>query len=51
MPALLGGVASVVGLRATVAGAGAPVLLVGISAPLLFRLLLPPQAAAESGSP
>ena len=52
MPALLGGVASVAGLRATVAGAGAAVLLVGISAPLLFRLLLPrPQAAAESDSP
>ena len=52
MPALLGGVASVVGLRATVAGAGAAVLLVGISAPLLFRLMLPrPQAAVESGSP
>ena len=52
MPALLGGVASVVGLRATVAGAGAAVLLVGISAPLLFRLLLPRlQAAVESASP
>ncbi len=50
MPALLGGIATIVGLRATVAAAGAAVLLVGISAPLLFRLLLPrPQAAVPSG--
>ncbi len=49
MPALLGGIATVVGLRATVAVAGALALLVGVSAPLLFRLLLPrPQAPAES---
>ena len=50
MPAILGGIATVVGLRATVAAAGAAVLLVGVLAPLLFRLLLPrPRAASASG--
>ena len=50
MPALLGGIATVVGLRATIAGTGVAMLLVGVSAPLLFRLLLPrQQAAAETG--
>ena len=48
MPALLGGIATVVGLRATVAAAGAAVLLVGVAGPLLFRLLLPPPQAART---
>lgn len=52
MPVLLGGIATVVGLRATVAALGVAVLLVGAAAPLLFRVLLPrPQVAVESGSP
>ena len=51
MPALLGGIATIVGLRATVAAAGALVLLVAVSAPLLFRLLLPrTEVAVESGA-
>ncbi len=50
VPAALGIVAALAGLTTALVAGGGFALLVGVSAPLLFRLLLPrPQAPAESG--
>ena len=50
VPAVLGVVAALAGLTTALVAGGGFALVVGISAPLLFRLLLPrPQASVESG--
>ena len=49
-PAVLGLVAALAGLTTALVAGGGFALAVGVSAPLLFRLLLPrPQTAVESG--
>ncbi len=51
VPAALGIVASLAGLTTALVAGGGFALIVGLSAPLLFRLLLPrPRVAVEPGN-